>query len=110
MTEKLGPTPAEATCPSCAAPLSLEMVMQATAEQRMTYVIHLQDGAMMSARNIGKQLVAIGRLLEACANIEGGLNVQAMVSGLRYSFGGPIEFDLIMSQWVKAEAPSQDAA
>ncbi len=63
---------------------SSRLVAKLKERDAMTYVIQLKPGRRISARSLGRQLIAISTLLTAEAKTIGGAKLDAMIDGIMY--------------------------
>jgi len=86
----------ETCCPKCNEPLVIDLVVEATKEQRFTYTVHPMPGMRMTAQLIGGQLKALGDLMDATGKHLGQRTV-TMVDRISMHENGSIEFNLFIA-------------
>lgn len=95
-----------AVCPHCQQPIRLEMVIEATKEQRFSFVITPQPGSLMSATGVGGVIESVGRLFEADWGVD--YKGKCAIHSMSMQEDGSYKIDFVLARFANHQCTDKE--
>jgi hypothetical protein len=88
--------PDNVKCPHCGEPLGFQMTTKLMSDSRMSFVIHPNEGELLSARTVGDSISSMEKLLVAVGK-DLGVKTNVLVEGLQWT-DGAVKVDMLVAR------------